>query len=221
MGGDFNIYTSTEDAYSNLISGSGVTLVDPLPTGNYHNNSAFASIHTQSTRTVQIDGGATGGMDDRFDYILHGPDISSGANGVTLVPGSYWAYGQDGNRFNGELLDTPTNTTVPADVLSALYYMSDHLPIYCELALDVPVAVIETEEIPVSWVVEDGQSQLQFQDPFDGEVTLMNGAGQLLYSGSIVGSSADIDLSTASASGIYFLKLANERAVSTIKFVHP
>ena len=50
---------------------NGGRLFDPIDRiGNWHNNSSFSDVHTQSPRTAQFGGGASGGMDDRFDFIL-------------------------------------------------------------------------------------------------------------------------------------------------------
>ncbi len=74
FGGDLNFYNaSSEPAYWSLINDGLYPLNDVLPAGDWHDDAAFASIHTQSPRTAQFGGGATGGMDDRFDFMLiHG-----------------------------------------------------------------------------------------------------------------------------------------------------
>ena len=69
--GDFNIYGSTELAYQKLLDQSTPGyFVDIYNLTGIWNNSAYAPYHTQSTRLRQFGGGATGGMDDRFDLIL-------------------------------------------------------------------------------------------------------------------------------------------------------
>lgn len=132
VGGDMNIYTSTEVAYINMTGTSQANLYDLIGTGNYHSNPAFAMHFTQSTRVDPIDGGSTGGMDDRFDMMWFSDDVLYGDNAAKFISGSYRAVGQDGLRLNQSLLN-PTNTSEPANVMNALYYMSDHLPIYMEL----------------------------------------------------------------------------------------
>jgi hypothetical protein len=97
---------------------------------------------TQSTRTVAIDGGSTGGMDDRFDMILFSDDMQTGSKGAKYISGSYRAVGQDGLRLNSSLLD-PVNNSEPTNVINALYYMSDHLPVYMEVAVGGNVGVDE------------------------------------------------------------------------------
>src|SRR5690606_30028980 len=72
FGGDFNFYGSgIEPAWNAVLSGGIFPLVDPIDSpGDWHNNSDYAWLHTQSTRTEDVDGGAYGGMDDRFDIIF-------------------------------------------------------------------------------------------------------------------------------------------------------
>jgi hypothetical protein len=136
FGGDMNFYNAfTEPGYDSLVNSPVYSLVDPLPAGKWHDSPDFAYLHTQSTLTDQFGGGATGGMDDRFDFIFFSPDIMSGANGVAFIPESYIAFGNDGLRLNQSLLDLPVNLSVPDSVLQALYFMSDHLPVVCHIEI--------------------------------------------------------------------------------------
>ena len=132
FGGDMNFYNAfTEPGYDSLVNSPVYSLIDPLPAGHWHDNADFAYLHTQSTRTSQFGGGATGGMDDRFDFIFFSNDIINGLNGATYIPESIVSFGNDGNRLNLSLLDPPTNLSLPDSVIQALYYMSDHLPVLC------------------------------------------------------------------------------------------
>ncbi len=135
FGGDFNFYSSSDLAYTYLINNSIKPMIDPLPAGNWHDGSAFIKYHTQSTRTAQFGGGATGGMDDRFDFILFDNDVSTGSKNVSYIPGSCIAFGNDSLHFNNALIDLPVNTIVPDSVIQALYYMSDHLPVLCKIKI--------------------------------------------------------------------------------------
>ena len=145
--GDLIFYTSDEDAYHNVISSNNPAsrLNDPINMpGDWHNDAAFSSIHTHSTRTAQLsDGGVNGGLDDRFDFQLVSDHIMGDSAGVMYVPGSYTALGQDGLHFNKALIDTPVNTSAPAAVIQALYEMSDHLPTLARYIVhaDMPVMV--------------------------------------------------------------------------------
>lgn len=216
VGGDFNIYGSSEAAYQTLISGNSYDLIDPLGTGAYHNNAVFAQHHTQSTRTTSIDDGATGGMDDRFDYILFNNDIDNNLKRVRMLSGSYKALGQDGLHFNDGLLDAPANTTVPSNVLSSLYYMSDHLPITMDLVLDVTLDNNEISTSPFTWYLQDKALNINGgKGAFSVEILGLN--GQIISNKSTFQSNGTIDLSLCT-SGIYFARIVENNSVRTIKF---
>jgi len=133
VGGDFNFYTSSEPAYGTLLSSANVNMKDPLfALGDWNNNSAFAYLHTQSTRTTDLGDGSWGGMDDRFDIIFVSDDVLSGVNGIDYINNTYRGLGQDGLRFN-QSINNPTNTLVPDSIANALLYMSDHIPVIMEV----------------------------------------------------------------------------------------
>lgn len=139
IGGDFNFYTDQEEAYQILISGPNA-FNDPVNReGSWNNNGAFADVHSQSTRAgVDYDCGSFGGTDDRFDFLLVSSNILSGANRVTFVPGSYSSLGNDGSVFNQDISDPSNTSGVPDSILSALYYMSDHLPVVMKVEVEFP-----------------------------------------------------------------------------------
>ena len=142
LGGDFNVYSNTEPAYETLLNGGNTSLLDPISSpGNWHNNIAFTNIHTQSTRLAAISGGgASGGLDDRFDFILFNQHLQTGTHGLTYIPNSYKAVGNDGNHFN-QSINYGTNNAVPSNVVDALYYMSDHLPVVLKASIPVNVGI--------------------------------------------------------------------------------
>lgn len=138
--GDFNVYTSSEPAFQwfTTPTSSGIRFFDPVNAlGDWQNNSAFAQYHTQSTHNSTTSSGchSTGGMDDRFDFILATESVLEGTRGLKYIDDSYWAFGQDGNRFNQTLV-SPPNNSLPNDVINALFNMSDHLPVVMELHID-------------------------------------------------------------------------------------
>ncbi|MCB2219786.1 MAG: hypothetical protein KQI35_05260 [Bacteroidetes bacterium] len=150
FGGDLNFYGSDEPAYQYIVDPDNIGLIDPLPAGDWHNNPAFATIHTQSTRTAQFGGGASGGCDDRFDFIFYSDDVVNGNQTLQYIPGSSYALANDGQHFNVSILDPPVNTTVPDSVLTALYYMADHLPVMSSLSVQpLPEPVTETLDVKV------------------------------------------------------------------------
>jgi endonuclease/exonuclease/phosphatase family metal-dependent hydrolase len=134
--GDLNLYASSEDAWANLTESradNSGRLYDPINrVGSWSDNSSYADVHTQSTRTESLtDGGATGGLDDRFDFMLLSYTYQN-SGGWDYVSGSYTEYGNDGNHLN-QAINEGTNSAVPENIADALYYASDHLPVFLEL----------------------------------------------------------------------------------------
>jgi hypothetical protein len=136
--GDLNTYSSYEECYQNLTGASAFDFrfYDPVNSpGDWNNNSNYASVHTQSVTGYSTSCQAGGGCDDRFDHILATEQIINGTRGLKYIAGSYHAVGQDGEHFNRSINDLPANTTVPPDVLEALFSNSDHLPVRLDLLL--------------------------------------------------------------------------------------
>ena len=140
LGADYNIYDAAEAAYQKLITGGNYPFEDPISRpGAWNNNSTFSDIHTQSTRTSQvIECGASGGLDDRFDQVLVTNPVMTGADSVRYISGTYKSVGNDNNHYNAALIDAPANTVVPQDIATALYYMSDHLPVIMDVLVNYP-----------------------------------------------------------------------------------
>ena len=132
--GDFNIYYSNEPAYQKLINQSTTGyFLDTQPAGNWHNNIAYASLHTQSTCGLLSgcpNGGSGGGMDDMFDMMLFSQAVSD-TGGITYVADSYIPFGNDGQHLNNSINDPPFNV-ITQQVADALYNASDHLPVYAD-----------------------------------------------------------------------------------------
>lgn len=153
LSGDFNVYTSSEEAYDNLVNNPNylVRFNDPIGrSGEWNNNSQFADIFTQSTHTGAANCASNGGMDDRFDFILVSNKVMSGNGGVRCLPETYHAFGQDGRRFNGSIV-SPANTAVSGQVAQALYTMSDHLPVVMDYVINQTLAVKDAPaKLPVS-----------------------------------------------------------------------
>lgn len=151
VGGDFNMYTSSEDAFTNITTGGTLNLYDPITqSGAWNNNYNYRNVHTQSTRAFGVSnpyaGGSTGGMDDRFDIIFVSNDILNGSQGAKYVTNSYEAVGQDGEHYNSSVNDG-YNYSVPQDVATSLFYMSDHLPVLLEVTVGGPVSIQQHEDL--------------------------------------------------------------------------
>lgn len=184
--GDFNIYYSDEPAFhtltDNLANNNG-RLFDPLnASGDWHENSDFAYLHTQSSRTEQLqDGGAGGGLDDRFDMILCSQSLLDSTS-LYIISGSYTICGNDENHFN-LAVNHGVNQSVPGDVADALYYASDHLPVIViiidGIEQDIPKQVVKIWPNPM-----ETESQIRFpwHDDFQkADITITNILGQRVY----------------------------------------
>ncbi len=149
--GDFNMYGASEPGYRLLTqtySNPSICFMDPLAlvggVGEWNNNSQFAPFHTQSTRSYSDECFSSGGLDDRFDFILMADEIAFSYNHMRYVQGSYHAVGNDGYHFNMSV-NQNYNSSVPADVAEALYDSSDHLPVTMKIAVDVHLGVDDNE----------------------------------------------------------------------------
>lgn len=187
--GDFNVYRASEPAFQNLVNPSylPIAFYDPVnQIGEWTNNWNFSEYHTQSTHSGSNDCFSSGGMDDRFDFILMSGSIINGTKGITYHQNSYWAVGQDGNHFNKDL-NYPQNNTLPSNVIDALYNMSDHLPVVAELDFgDVGYASESTEQnfmsIVPNPIADKLIVRLRTEKPRDVTVDLYSPLGVLLRS---------------------------------------
>ncbi len=220
FGGDFNVYTSDEPAFITLTT-YGKTLYDPIDRlGNWHNNIAFVDIHTQSTRTTSLsDGGATGGMDDRFDIILTSFDALNLKKGIGYIPNTYKAVGQDGLRFNGTML-SPSNTVVPDSVSRALYYMSDHLPIIMDFEVDYTFNSVKNNDVSK---IEMYYSSINNTVKLNKEIqnfycSLFDLSGKNVFQKHFQNTD-EIVLPNNLHNGLYIFYLVDENKVSTLKLV--
>ncbi len=137
--GDFNIYSSNESAYQKLlaITGNDGNFNDPLNMTGLWNNAIYSSYHTQSTRVRAFGGGATGGLDDRFDMMLYSNAIKNPGGRITYINNSLTPYGNDGNHYN-DSINKPPNAIVSQPIADAIHYSSDHLPIYESFTFSSP-----------------------------------------------------------------------------------
>jgi hypothetical protein len=150
--GDLNIKNSGVSEFQELVdySNPDFNFVDPADAlGNWYSSSSFKSVHTQSTHTSS-NCYAGGGMDDRFDFALMNKSLESGTLGAKYIPDSYFTLGQDGQRLNQSLI-SPLNSSAPADVIQALYDMSDHLPVGFEFEVEIPEPEFTDEESEIKF----------------------------------------------------------------------
>lgn len=165
--GDLNFYTHTEKGFKVLTAddGSSGQCFDPAnKVGEWHNNRSYAKYHTQSTRTTSLYDGSTGGMDDRFDFILVSSALMDEREYYTPET-NYMAFGNDGFHFNGNINDG-TNTVVSKTVANALYQASDHLPVVLDVVWNVANSVEQANERVKSFELSN------YPNPFNSSTTI-------------------------------------------------
>ena len=173
LGGDFNVYGSDEPAYKLLVDSMTVDLEDPI--GHWvRNENSHVEKFTQSTRSEQLsDGGASGGLDDRFDFILFSDHFTSKDPDMKYLDGSYKVIGNDGNHFNKSIVDG-ANSSVPDSIAEALYLASDHYPVIAKV-----VFTTKSTTSPVAHAGGDFVASI-------GDTILLNGSKSYDPNGSIV-----------------------------------
>lgn len=222
--GDLNVYTDQEACYQNLTNISGFRFYDPINRpGNWHSNINFKDLHVQSTRRESLsDGGASGGLDDRFTQILVSEALMNNTHGGQYISGSYTSIGQDGNHYQKSINSAPANTAAPTDVIQALYEASDHLPVSADFNIKKlstttntsKVEIVSNNFITIVNPIEHHQLRLFFNFPDASSapinVELLDMKGQLLLSDRIFLAqkrSLSILLNNSISAGTYLLRV--------------
>ncbi len=228
--GDLNVYDAAETGFQLITnySNTSLRLYDPANSlGAWNKNSAFADVHTQSTRTANIgDGGSTGGLNDRFDWILANSAFWDNTGEIKIISSSYTTVGQDGQHFNLAVNDPPANTSVPSNVLTDLYYMSDHLPVYCDFVFSPKVASSLVQKLPEvkvkynSFVSDELVLTMNSETGKDFQIIIYDLLGQKHITRKIFkGKQEKVSVEKLPA-GIYFFQVRqNEHNLSVYKFV--
>ncbi len=239
--GDFNFYTSNEEGYQRLIdNGNPILMIDPIdrPSTPFPNdssvsdpfdfysssssffwrNSSFSDIHTQSTRTSNtglIDtSGATGGLDDRFDFIMMSNNFTTSSD-LFYVNDSYKAIGNNANCYNSFISNPSCSGTYSQSLRDALIEFSDHLPVVMEI--ETPENTLSTESYSEaiqffnSNIIEDFLEISINTDTTIKELNIYNINGQLVKSVStknLLDNSIRINVQHLS-NGIYYLSAQN------------
>ena len=190
--GDFNMYGASESGYRLLTqtySNPSICFMDPLANvggvGEWTSNNQFTAFHTQSTRSYSDECFSSGGLDDRFDFILMADEIAFSYNHMRYVQGSYHAVGNDGRHFNMSV-NQGNNTAVSTEVADALFDGSDHLPVTMKIAVDAHLGVEDNEAQNLYATVAPNpatdQAIVSFFNPMQGLVQfeLYSLQGQLL-----------------------------------------
>jgi exonuclease III len=219
--GDFNLYSTSEPAYLAMTAeDNDIVLRDPLASlGDWSvANFAHREILTQSTRLSQINNdGAGGGVDDRFDFILLSESLMNPDSDLHYVEGSTVSLGNTGLCYNQNITDCDLGNPVPPDVLRAIYYMSDHIPVCAELNTDI----INTREeivnsLPSMNAYFTSQNELSVQINNAGmsaepRIRLVDITGRIIIEERINCSSCAMTIQTPEiSSGAYVLMFADE-----------
>ena len=196
--GDFNIYTSDEPMFQTLLSAGNGQAFDPLNSmGDWHDNTAFRSVHTQApSTTARFPGQVTGGMDDRFDFQLSSGEFMDG-EGLAYISGSYRGFGNTGTHsLNGEITTgsvgslqarLPGYSAVQTSaVLEAIAGSSDHIPVVADYQLPAKMGV-QLAAVP-SRVIRDGNVSVNVTVTNTAGVVSVNGADELDYALTVSGS---------------------------------
>ena len=211
--GDFNMYRSSETGYQLLTktySNPDVLFVDPVANlggvGSWNNNSQFARFHTQSTRRYSDECFSSGGLDDRFDFILMSDEIYMGFNRIKYVNNSFYAVGNDGNHFD-QSIDQNGNSAVSPIVAEALFNCSDHLPVTLQMTVYSQLDVEENEATRFEVYPNPTDGTLFVKTWFDTDdlstYRIINLMGQTLMTGEVT---QTIDVA-ALPTGIYVIQV--------------
>ena len=201
IGGDFNIQSSNQAAYQELVGSqfdNSGRFFDPISTpGSWNNNSSFRFVHTQ-------DPVGAGGMDDRHDQILLSEAlIAPGGlayvgtlNDLTGLPvpyststwddpnHSYRSWGNDGSTFNVALRTTGNTMVGPtiAQALKDICVGAGHLPVFLDMR--VPAEVGSDLVLDFGEVMQGDTVAASFEVLNAGNDALWGAAGisNLMYS---------------------------------------
>lgn len=216
--GDFNLYTDQELAYQKLIgseTNNNGRFRDPInQSGTWHNNSSYSQIHTQSTRTSSVgSGGALGGLDDRFDFIL----TSYGMNnnfGIDFIASTYKAFGNDGNHYN-QSINSGTNSAVSSVVANALNFASDHLPVVMDFAV-FSLADSSNPQISSALALSSNTVRIEFDENVSQtssenilSYSVNNGIGNPINAVQTNGNQIDLTFAQNFTSGITYILTVN------------
>ena len=151
MMGDFNLRSSTETGYNQLVNTTDTSFklndppfaIDNILTypASWQGSSAYAKYFTTSTRIDLINPngcGTDGGAKDWYDHILFSNWMVRGDNYISYVPNSYQTIGNDGKRFGISVNDMSTNginNSAPTEVINSIYQLSNKYPISAKIVL--------------------------------------------------------------------------------------
>jgi len=230
FGGDFNFYTASEDGFEEFLEiTNNITFIDPANRiGSWHNNTNYIDVFTQSTRTITSLGGAAGGFDDRFDFILTSNNLKNNPE-LQFETGSYKVFGNNANincynnAINSTNCDGPNFNFA---IRNALHNFSDHLPVTLNLTTTENFLSVDEfalnkasfEIIGTNIVTNKLKIKANKKPTFANYVSIYNTLGQIVETHAILDNEELIVNTTSYANGMYYVAL-NGVNVKPLKFV--
>jgi len=221
FGGDMNFYSGSESAIQQLVIGNTpIPLFDPISqNGDWHTNSSFSDIHTQSSRESNNtfnDFGAGGGLDDRFDFIFLSNNLLNSSNAVFYQDNSYKTIGNNSNCFNNNINASSCFGNYDQSLRDNLYNMSDHLPVILTMNTTEEFLNIESQQLDalISFPhgnISDQWLNIQFADQLinkNQRLIIYDSFGKQIKKYSIHQPVQKISTSSWSQ-GVYYLKVAS------------
>jgi endonuclease/exonuclease/phosphatase family metal-dependent hydrolase len=228
--GDLNLYTSSEPAYQELLDpGHNIVLQDPENApGDWHNNYSLSYLHTQSSLTDNSgfqsenggSDGVTGGLDDRFDFILLSNHFFDNQGDIHYLTDSYSAYGNNADCFNNGINDTDCTGDYSQYLRDLLSQMSDHIPVVLTLETEENIGVSESLLSPL-WEIPSRLAGEYLHIKVNQQTIdyhLINPTGQILLSGILYQGDNMVDITSISP-GIYYLTSPDNSLLSPLVFI--
>lgn len=193
--GDFNVYTSNEEAFIKLTGSepdNSGRVFDPInSSGNWDGNEVFKFIHSQDPAT-------SSGMNSRFDFILMNAPMLNGAGldyiGQPSVPfstttwndpnHSYRVWGNDGTSFDNPLTvltNAMTGPTIAQALVNSATVNGGHLPVFADVRVPAEIG-LDATSLNFGTVVQGTSASRQVVVANEGDTFLWSsGIATLLY----------------------------------------
>ena len=234
--GDFNFYTSNEEGFLKLIDENNpIQIIDPInrlcpsfpddgkdyydvdyDNTYFWNNSSFSDVHSQSTRSSQLNGdGAGGGMDDRFDFIMLSKNLTENTE-MKFVNNSYKTIGNNGNCYNSFVSNTSCTGEFSQNLRNALFNFSDHLPIVLELENQQNILSNYTYVKKLNFSIKHQELKLKI-DKNIKEIKIYNTLGKVVFTSKNINSNETVIHLNILNSGLYFLKVDDYKVAKFLK----
>lgn len=202
-----------------------ITFADPANrVGVWSNNPDFLDVFTQSTRTTSNLGGAAGGFDDRFDFILTSENMLNNAD-LYYVENSYQVFGNNNNPdcYNRAINSGDcSGSEFSLAMRQSLHNFSDHLPVTLTLETPQLLSVSEIHQKTAfslyKTLILNGIIQIQHENIAVKEFKIINQLGQVVHTFSANTSGNTTENLNFLTSGVYALMVPSA-ANKLIKFI--